>query len=341
MNFVMLAIGLLLLVKGADLALDSASKLAHHLGISAFTIGMTLVALGTSTPELVIGVLSGLEGANQITLGDVIGSSIANIAVVLGLTAVILPVPVKLLVSKREIPLSFLVQLLLLGFLFTGSMLSRGESLGLLAGMVVLIVYMGVQGFRMQNWNLPRDEKEKELLEFLEDQEEVYEKQFEAEVGRGVAPEEMLSPLRMTLSFILGLAIMIGGAQLVVDNGIAVGRALGLSAEFIGITIVAFGTSLPELMASLVAAWRRKSDIAVGNIIGSNILNILLVLGISGAINPIAYSPEITADLIIMLMTTLLLWIPAWYKRNISRLSGLFLVAFYIGYISWKVLTIS
>lgn len=340
MNFLLLAIGMVLLVKGADLALDSAGKLAQHLGVSAFTIGMTLVAAGTSAPELVIGVMSGLEGANQLTLGDVIGSSIVNITVVLGLTAVILPIPVQPLVSKREIPLSFTVQLLLVGLLFTGSVLSRSESLVLLAAMLVLAMYVGVQVVRMKKWNLPQDAIQEEFLEFLEDEEDVYEDQFGSESAAPVAAEPTLSPLRMSLSFIVGLAIMIGGAQLVVDHSITIAHSFGLSAEFIGITIVAFGTSLPELTASLVAAWRRKLDIAVGNIIGSNIFNILLVLGVSGAIHPINYSPGIMADLAVMLLATLMLWIPAWYKHNISRMSGLFLVAFYVGYITWKVINI-
>lgn len=342
MNYLMLVIGLALLVKGVDWMVDSAAKFAQYLGVPAFVIGLTLVAMGTSAPEAAIGVLAGLKGANQITLGDVIGSSIINITLIIGLTAVIFPLRVDPLVSRREIPLSLFVQLILIGLLFTGLLLSRSESLLLLLGMLVFVAYIGYKTSRMLDWNRPEDANEQEVFDFLQEQEVMSEAIIGAEPVRPlVATEERVPMQKLILLFVLGLAAMIGGAQLVVDNAIVIAHNLDLSEEFIGLTIVAFGTSLPELVTCLVAALRKKSDIAVGNIIGSNIFNVLFVLGLSGSIHPIATPAEVFADLAAMVLATLLLLIPAWYMQNVSRLTGFTLMAFYLSYISWKILSLS
>jgi len=342
MSYLLLVAGLLLLVKGVDWVVDTAAKFAQHWGVPAFIIGLTLVAMGTSAPEAAIGILSGLKGVNQVTLGDVIGSSIINITLIIGLTASIFPLRVDALVSRREIPLSFFIQLILAALLFTGLMLSRGESLLLLAGMLILVAYIGIKTYRRLEWNRPEDAEEKEVFDFLQNQEVMSEALIEAgEVRPPVAAEEIGPPLRLALLFVLGLAAMIGGAKLVVDNSIVIAHALGLSEEFIGLTIVAFGTSLPELVTCLVAALRQKADIAVGNIIGSNIFNVLFVLGLSGTISPISAPLEVFADLTAMLLATLLLLIPAWYRQNISRLTGFILMAFYLVYMAGKILSLS
>jgi len=342
MSYLLLVTGLLLLIKGVDWVVDTAAKFAQQWGVPAFIIGLTLVAMGTSAPEAAIGFLSGLKGANQVTLGDVIGSSIINITLIIGLTAAIFPLRVDSLVSRREIPLSFFIQLILTGLLFTGLVLSRGESLLLLTGMLVLVAYIGIKTYQTLEWIRPEDAEEKAVFDFLQNQEVISEAVILAgEVGPSVAAEEMNTPLRLALLFVLGLTAMIAGAQLVVDNSIVIAHALGLSEEFIGLTIVAFGTSLPELVTCLVGALRQKADIAVGNIIGSNIFNVLFVLGLSGTISPISTPPEVFADLAAMLLATLLLLIPAWYKQNISRLSGFILMTYYFLYMAWKVWSLS
>jgi len=341
MDYLLLVTGLVLLVKGVDWLVDASAQFAQHLGVPAFIIGLTLVALGTSAPEAAIGILSGLKGANQITLGDVIGSSIINISLIIGLTAVIYPLQVDPLVSRREIPLSFLAQLVLAGMLLTGLLLSRSEAMLLLTGMLVFVTYIIYKTNRLLDWNRPEDAEEKQVFDFLQDQEVLSAAVvgFE-ETEHSVAAVERIPTLRLLLFFLLGLATMVGGAQLVVDNGIAIAHKLGLSEEFIGLTVVAFGTSLPELVTCVVAALRQKSDIAVGNVIGSNIFNILFVLGLSGTIHPIVAHPNVFIDVAAMLLATLLLSLPAWYKQNISRFTGFTLMAFYFTYMAFKLLSL-
>ncbi len=337
MSYLFLVTGLALLIKGVDWLLDSAVEFAKQLGIPAFVIGMTLIAMGTSAPEAAIGVLSGLKGANQVTLGDVIGSSIINITLIIGLTAVILPLKVEPLVSKREIPLSLLIQLTVSGMLFTGWLLSRGEAFFLLAALLVFMAYIGIESYRMMEWNRPMDEEEQKVFDFFEEQEQIADVilAVEEEVSP-IAVTKAADPVKLTLTFLLGLAAMIGGARLIVDSSIDIAHTLGWSEEFIGLTVVAIGTSLPEMVTCLAAAMRKKADIAVGNIIGSNIFNVLFVLGLSSSINPISASPEILVDLAAMLMATVLLLGPAWYKQNISRLTGLIMIGSYVAYMTYR-----
>lgn len=330
MSVLFLVIGLLILVKGADFLVDSASKLAALLGIPPFIIGLTIVAIGTSAPEATIGIFSALKEANQVSLGDAIGSSIVNILLILGITMSILPLRVEKLVSRREIPLSFIVQASLAVMILTGFVVSRQEGALLLAGFIGFIVVVLVRAGRsIKGKNIcpaPGDdlpvllEKGCELPDLLD--------------GKNRKKETV--PYLVFL-FLLGLAGLVFGGNLVVDNSVAIALSLGLSKEFIGLTVVALGTSLPELVTCVVATIKKKDDIAVGNIIGSNIFNVLFVLGISSLIFPIQAKPDIAIDVLVMILATLALFVPAFFKERLGRLTGFIFIVGYIAYITYKI----
>lgn len=329
MNYLLLGIGLLILVKGADFMVDSASKLAMRMKIPAFVVGLFIVAIGTSAPEAAIGIFSGIEGDNLITLGDVVGSSILNVALVIGLTAMVFPLVVDSEVPKREMPFAILVQLVLLLFLFTGSELSRMESGLLLAGMVLFMAYVALKAKGMLGNRKPKDSYEKEVYDFIGSEEGMVEVlQDEKE------KEEPLAKLIVLL--FLGLSGLILGANLAVGNAVEIAHELGLSEAFIGLTIVAFGTSLPELVTCLVAAYRKEADLIVGNIIGSNIFNVLFVLGISGMIHPMAIGWEIYFDLLFMVFVSLMLFLPTRLFGKISKRTGFLLLAAYVLFLMFK-----
>jgi cation:H+ antiporter len=322
MNYLILVFSLALLVKGVDILVRSASKMAKILGVPAFIVGLSIVAFGTSAPEATIGFFSGLKGANQISLGDVIGSSIANITLILGLTAVFYPLRVDPVISRREIPLSFLVQAILAGMIYTGIFLSRFESIILLTGFVLFVAYTGIKAREIIKGQKPCDEAERELFDLFKSEKVIADEAADGKCEPGAAAEVKEKE---------------GMARLVVSSGVAIAHSLGLSEEFIGLTVIAFGTSLPELVTCLVAAFRKEEEIAVGNIIGSNILNILFVLGLSGSLSPIVASPEIFTDLGMMLLATVLLFIPSFFYQNISRLSGIIFVSSYILFLAFKI----
>lgn len=326
MHFLFLAAGLILLVKGADLLVTSASKIAARLGIPAFIIGLTIVAIGTSAPEAAIGIFSAARKANQITLGDVIGSSIVNIALILGISASILPMKVERLVARREIPLSFAIQALLLVLILTGWNVSRIE------GIILLLGFAAFNGFILRETLAKKNRKDKSELKNL------LARETELPVPAGATRKKKKgeSLAFLTATFLIGLAGLVLGGNLVVDNSVAIAESLGLSKEFIGLTVVALGTSLPELVTCVVAAIRKEEDIAVGNIIGSNIFNVLFVLGMSSVIHPIAVKSDILPDMAFMLGATVLLFVPSFFRKGIGRWSGSVFILYYIAFISYK-----
>jgi cation:H+ antiporter len=327
MSYLLLGIGLLLLVKGADILVGSASKIAKILKIQAFIIGLFIVAMGTSAPEAAIGVLSGIQGTNLITLGDVVGSSIINIAVVIAITAMVFPLKVDSLVPRREIPISIFIQISLIIMLFTNYMLSRMEAGLLLGSFAVFLGYIISKSKQLADKEKPDTPFEKEIFEYLEDQEVLSEDKTE---------EKRESMLKLMLLLLLGLAGLIGGATLSVNSAIQIAHSLGLSEQFIGLTIVAFGTSLPELVTCLIAVFRREEDIAIGNIIGSNIFNVLFVLGLSALLHPILITPDVFFDLFSMVAVSVLLFIPTFLFGRISRMWGFVFLTAYILYLAIK-----
>ncbi len=309
LSVVILIIGFVLLVKGADFFLEGFSVISRYLGISSIVIGLTIVALGTSLPELAVSVTAALKESNDIALGNVTGSNIMNLLVVVGLAAVIRPMAVKRSVLKRDYVMSFLMALLMLGSAVDIFWNEGGAAISGLDGAVLLAVTAGYM------YCLIRMAVRNRVAE-----------QF------GIT-----RPLPVSLLFCIGGAIaIIGGGQMVVNSATELAYRVGMSETLVGLTIVAVGTSLPELVTSVVAARKGESEIALGNVLGSNILNIGFILGTSGVIHPIAVKMENVYDMVILLVLTLVFFVPLWCRERVSRLTGAVMLGcygVYMGYI--------
>ncbi len=313
-NLVKLVVGLAVLVKGADLLITGASGLARRIGIPDFVIGLTLVAFGTSLPELTVNVQASFEGASEITLGNVIGSNIANILLILGVAGLISPLNINRAFVKKEIPLNFLSILVLFALVsdkfLDGSpqaMVSRSE------GLVLIATFIGYLYF---------------LAAFLE-REVVEDDDGQMGIGKGA------------LYIAVGLLGLILGADWTVSGGVQVATALGVSQVMVGLFMIAIGTSLPELITSAVAAKKGNPDIALGNVAGSNMFNVSLVLGASALINPIPVPERVFRDLLVLFVATLGLLIAymSGRKHTVSRTESVIFLLIYISYAlySWYV----
>lgn len=310
---ILLAAGFGLLIKGADWLVDGASSVARKQRISELSIGLTIVAFGTSAPELVVNSLSSIRGLSDITLGNVIGSNILNILLILGVSGLVFPLVVQHKTTWKEIPLSLLAVLILL-FLANDSFLGLGDNkVSRIDGIVLLVFFGGFMYYILRSMKA-----EKLVVTDFQDSNQ---------------------PLGKSLVYILlGLAGLIIGSKLVIDNAVEIATSLGMSEKLIGLTLVSAGTSLPELVTSVVAAFRKKTDIAVGNVIGSNIFNIFLILGISGIIRPISFSPSFNNDLIVLGLATLFLFIAMFSgkKYKLDRWEAGLLLAAYLAYLFWQ-----
>ncbi|MBP2665109.1 MAG: sodium:proton exchanger [Firmicutes bacterium] len=330
MIYLTLGIGLLVLVKGADAFVGAASKIAVFLNVPSFIVGIFIVAMGTSAPEAAIGVISGIQGNNIITLGDVVGSSIVNILGIIGITAIIFPFKIESVLFKKEILISIFVQVCLYIMIFTDNTLSRMEAVVLLVGLLLFFGY-----FYINFKNHSKKEKSvkvfaPEAFSFVETQEELlHEKPSENEGHIESMP-------KLLFFLFIGLAGLIGGASLAVNSAIQIAHNLGLSEAFIGVTIVALGTSLPEFSTCLVAVHKKEAAIAVGNIIGSNIFNVLFVLGMSGVLHPIEVTSDIILDLFVMIGASVLLFISIFFSGRISRKTGFVYFSAYVIYLTIK-----
>lgn len=301
-----LVLGFALLVKGADFFVDGAAGAASKFGIPQLVIGLTIVAMGTSAPETAVSLTAAFQGNAGITIGNVLGSNILNILVILGLTAVIVPLHVKESTAHFEMPYVVIVSALL-------------AVLGLWDGVVGfadgVILWMGLLLFLGYLFRLARSgEAETE------------------ETGRSSKNLGLL--LAMTAG---GLAVIIWGSDLTVDSATAIAQALGVDERVIGLTIVALGTSLPELVTSVTAGLKGNADIAFGNIIGSNILNVLFVAGTTALITPVVYADSFLPDSLVLVGASLLLWLLAVKRRTLSRAGGIVMLLCYGGYL-WYLL---
>ncbi|AAC06453.1 calcium/sodium antiporter [Aquifex aeolicus] len=311
----LLTLGFFLLVKGADMLIEGAGGLARRFGIPEFVIGLTLVAFGTSLPEFTVNVSAALKDASGISLGNVIGSNIANILLILGVASLIKPLTVHATFVKKEIPVNFFLTLTLIVMAndvilnhAPVSLISRGD------GLVLIITFLGYMYF---------------LVAYLE-----RDSILEGEM------KESISPFKGFIYFILGLTGLSLGADWTVDGAVGLAKALGVSEAVIGLFVVAIGTSLPELFASAVSAYKGNPDIALGNVAGSNIFNATLVLGTSSVIRDIPVPERANVDLGVLFIATLLLLISSiWGKRKytLDRMEGgIFLLAYFIYVIaSW------
>jgi cation:H+ antiporter len=310
LTFALLLVGFVVLIKGADLLVGGASSIAKSYGISNLAIGLTVVACGTSAPELLVSLLSAFAGRNDASFGNVIGSNNFNLFLILGLSGVIAPLVVQRNTVKFEIPISLAAAMILYAMVndsfFIGASdnsLSRLDSLILLALFGLFLYYI----FRTMRDGVDLGETESIAI---------------------------YSKPRSLLYLLLGLGMLIGGGKLVVDNAIEIAKAYGLSEKLIGLTILAVGTSLPELATSLVAAYKKNTDIAIGNVVGSNIFNILLILGVTGAIHPVGFNTALNFDLQVFMGGTVLLIIFMFtlHTRKLDRWEALLLVLSYVTY---------
>ena len=308
---IQLVIGLGLLTYGAERLVHGASSVAFKLGLSPLVIGLTVVAFGTSAPELVVSVGATIAGNSDIAIGNVVGSNIANIALILGLTAMIRPMSIHLRILKKEIPIMIFVTFFTSVFII-GDEITRLEGALLFSGLIAFIVY-SIRSAK----SVPADVKE-QLIE-------------EPEI-------DVDAPIWKSWVFIvLGLGLLIGGGELLVRGAVEIATLLGISQVVIGLTVVAVGTSLPELATSAVAAFKGESDIAVGNVIGSNIFNMLCILGLTGIIHPLDSSNFGLVDLGFMLALTIII-LPLMRRGfELNRWEGGFLVLTYVAYTAWLV----
>lgn len=315
-SIIVLVIGFLLLMKGADYFVDGASAIAKKLRIPSIVIGLTIVAFGTSAPELAVSLGAALKGSNDIAIGNVVGSNIFNTLVVLGASAAITPVMVKKEIIKRDYPLS-MIAAVLLGILSMDTIFFKADAMtiGRFDGIVLLILFLFFvvstvrSGLKERNANL---EEASEIVDM---------------------------PLWKSIVIILvGLAGIIIGGDLSVESAKEIARAFGMSEALIGLTIVAFGTSLPELVTSIVAAKKGENDIAVGNVVGSNIFNILLILGLSATILPMNMSSTYLYDIIILIIITIITYIPIAKTKKVGRGMGVTMFITYLLYTAYLIM---
>jgi cation:H+ antiporter len=304
MEYILLIVGFVLLIKGADLFVDGASSVAAKLKVPSLIIGLTVVSIGTSLPEAAVSVSASLSGNNSISSGNVIGSNIFNLLMVVGVSSAILPIVTDRDMLKRDMPINIGVTVLLGILLFDGH-LSRLEALLLL---LLLVAYMFL---------LIRS---------------ALKNRVEAEETK------VLSWAKSIVFIVLGVAAIIGGGQLVVNSAKTIAMALGMSETLVGLTVVAIGTSLPELVTSIVAARKGDSGIAMGNVIGSNLFNILFILGMAGVIKPLTADAAFFIDTGILLGISALMLLFAFTKRKISRVEGITCVLIYVAYTAYIIM---
>lgn len=314
MKYVLLVVGLVLLVKGADLFVTGASSVARRFHIPSLIIGLTIVAFGTSAPEAAVSITSALNEQSDITMGNIIGSNMFNLLVVVGMAAWILPFKVKETIIAKEFPFTLLGCLAILvltfdTFLGNGAVnvINRTDGLVLLMLFAIFMYYLLSVAFKAVKEN-----KEQEVM-----------------VSLGLS--------KSILFLVIGILGIVWGGDMAVDAASKIAVQWGMSEAMVGLTIIAVGTSLPELMTSVVAARKGESDIALGNVIGSNIFNIFFILGISSVITPVAISAEVAFDAVIMTVISLLAFAFALTDRRFSKVEGVVLFCLYVVYMAFVI----
>ncbi|OPJ55978.1 calcium/sodium antiporter [Alkalithermobacter paradoxus] len=313
MDYVILLLGFVFLIKGADLFVEGASSIAKIFKVPPILIGLTIVAFGTSAPEAAVSINSAIKGANEIALGNVIGSNLFNTLLVIGVASIINPLKVQKMTILKEFPFGILASLVL--FILcadvslqnsNSNMISRGDGLILLSLFSIFVYYLVEMAI------LSKEDYEEDTKQMS--------------VGKSIV-----------LSIIGVIGIIIGG-DWVVKASSSIAIAFGMSETLVGLTIVAIGTSLPELVTSIVAAFKKEADIAVGNVIGSNLFNILFILGVSSYINPIPIAQDIFFDVVYLLVATSITYIVSFTKRTVFRIEGALLSTCYIVYMAYIII---
>lgn len=315
MVYVLLLLGFVLLIKGADFFVEGSSSVAKLLKVPSIIIGLTVVAFGTSMPEASVSVTSALQGANELAVSNVIGSNIFNLLIVLGCSALMRPLVAGEQVVKKEFPFSIIVTAILaffcVGFAVQSLVSGKGNFvINRMEGILLLLLFVWFVGWQVKSALKARRE--------------------------GVVQEEeeykVLSPMKSGAFILVGLMAIVLGGELVVDSATEIALQFGLSQTFIGLTIVAMGTSLPELVTSVVAAKKGENDLAMGNVVGSNIFNILLILGVSATILPIAVETVAVYDMLILIVMSLFALWCAKTKKTLSKGEGVLFLLLYVVY---------
>jgi cation:H+ antiporter len=322
-NWLLLLTGFLLLIPGAGFLVDAASRVASTLKVPPIVIGLTIVAFGTSAPELVVSVLAAMSGNTEIAISNVVGSNIFNILVILGISAVITPLAVRTKTTWIEIPVCILTAAILMLFAFLPSAGKGIDNISTGEGVFLLLIF---GGFAVYNYFLAKNE------ELPAEKNHGYNiSNYSTRTGGAI--------IKPALIIAVSLVMLIIGGRLIVTAAVSIAYGIGISERIIGLTIIAAGTSLPELATSVVAASKGKTDIAIGNILGSNIFNVCLILGLSALVHPLSVTKGTSNDLFINLLASLLLFIFIFTGKGnkISKSEGLIFIAGYMVYLVFAV----
>ena len=303
LQFILLAAGFALLMKGADWFVDGASKTADKFGIPHLVIGLTIVAFGTSAPEAAVSISAALKGNVDLAISNVLGSNIMNVLLILGLASVIYPLAVKKTTIKFDIPFVVFISVLMLFFGAVDGNVGRMEGLVFWTLLAVYLVYM----VKLTKQSQESDDE----FEPADENDKIW---------------------KLLILMVVGGVMIVVGSDVTVDAASSIASEFGMSDRLIGLTIVAFGTSLPELVTSCIAAKKKETDIAVGNIVGSNLFNILFVLGTSAVITPVAYVSAFIFDNVAAVLVMVILWLLVFRKRKLSRTGGIIMLAMYAAY---------
>ena len=315
----LLAVGFAFLVKGADFFVEGSSSIAKKLKVPPIIIGLTIVAMGTSLPETAVSVTASLVQNNELAVSNVVGSNIFNLMFVIGVCSILTPIMVQKATVVRDIPLSLVCALLLLVLGISGLGDKAGMTLGHADGIIFLVVFAGYIFTMVRSAMKARAAGQKVEIEGVEECDNMKELSY----GKSI------------LFLIVGAAAIAFGGDLTVDTASRIAIELGMSQTLVGLTIVSIGTSLPELVTSVVAARKNEVDMAVGNAVGSNIFNILMVLGISSAISPVALIRENIIDIVLLMVFSVMVWIFAGTRKKIERKEGIIMVVVYLVYCAY------
>lgn len=313
---VLIIIGFVFLIKGADFLVTSATGIAKKFGLSEMLIGLTIVAIGTSLPEIFVTIVSSVEGHSDLIIGNAVGSSICNFLFVIGVTSLIRPVKFEERIINRHLPIGLLSMLLLL-ILGNTDRFNEVQTITRWQGWVLILFTFTY------------------ILYTIYEEKNIKNKQIEIEILEEVEEYEKKSTSRIILYLLLGLIGLKFGADLVVDNSVLIASQLGLSEKFIGMTIIAIGTALPEVITGVIAARKNETDLLLGNISGSNILNLCLLIGLGAIINPLKFATDFNSSIILLIVVTIFIEFIAMFskKRELNRKQGIVLIVFYVLYI--------
>ncbi|HZH59627.1 MAG TPA: calcium/sodium antiporter [Metabacillus sp.] len=312
MTYLLLILGIALLIKGADFFVEGASKIARALHVSPLLIGLTIVAFGTSSPEATVSIIAAIEGNAGVAIGNVVGSNILNITLVVGITALLSPLKVENETIRKEIPFTLLASVALFVLVSDVTLQSLETNLITRSDGLIFLLFFAV--FMYYIFEVAKNSRDKVK---------------EVSINEPAASPSWKKNVVLTVG---GLLAIIFGGNLVVDNATVIAYSFGMSETLVGLTIVAVGTSLPELITSITAAIKKESDIALGNIVGSNIFNILFVLGTASVISPLAVDSKISFDVALLIILTIILLVFSRTSFKVGRREGSFLVAAYLLY---------